>query len=233
MVETILDLNQSVILNTMKTINMSEGNSLMNNFIAELRDVTIQNDPMRFRRNIERIGEIFAYEISKTLEFKSTKITTPLGSCTPQIMTENPVIATVLRAGLPLHMGILSYFDRSENCFISAYRRHTEGNNFEIASEYIASPSIEGKTVILCDPMLATGASLRVGYEAMLERGNPKHVHLVSIIASQHGVDYVREYLPSEKCTLWCGDIDPKLNEKAYIIPGLGDAGDLAFGPKL
>lgn len=217
----------------MKVINLGESNSIFNQFIAEIRDVTVQNDPLRFRRNIERIGEIFAYEISKTLEYKTTGVTTPLGVSQMSIPEAFPVLATVLRAGLPMHQGLLNYFDRSGNAFISAFRKYIDKKEFVIEYEYLASPSLEGKVVILSDPMLATGSSLEVGFHALHEKGKPKHVHLAAIIASQAGVDYVVDKLKGENCTLWVGAIDPDLNAKAYIVPGLGDAGDLAYGTKL
>lgn len=217
----------------MKVINLGEGNSIFNQFIAEIRDVTVQTDPLRFRRNIERIGEIFAYEISKTLDYETKAIKTPLGVADMNVPAAFPILATVLRAGLPMHQGVLNYFDRSGNAFISAFRKYVDKKDFVIEFEYMASPSLDDKEVILCDPMLATGASLEVGYHALHEKGKPKHVHLAAIIASQAGVDYVVDKLKGANCTLWVGAIDPVLNEKAYIVPGLGDAGDLAYGEKV
>lgn len=217
----------------MKVVNLSEQNSIFNQFIAEIRDVTVQTDPYRFRRNIERIGEIFAYEISKTLDYQSKKVTTPLGIAHVETPVGFPILATILRAGLPLHQGLLNYFDRSGNAFISAYRKYVDKKEFVIEFEYLASPSLHDKVVILSDPMLATGASLEIGYQALLQKGTPKHVHLTAIIASQAGVDHVVKSLPADKCTLWVGAIDPELNDKAYIVPGLGDAGDLAYGEKM
>ena len=217
----------------MKIVNIGAGNSIFNQFIAEIRDTKIQDDPLRFRRNIERIGEIFAYEISKELPYNRRSITTPLGISNMLIPEGFPILATILRAGLPLHSGLLNYFDRSGNAFISAYRKYIDQKEFVIEFEYLASPSLEGKTVILSDPMLATGSSLEIGYKALLEKGTPEHVHLVAVIASQAGVDYVNQHLPADNCTLWVGAIDPILNEHKYIVPGLGDAGDLAYGEKL
>lgn len=217
----------------MKIINLGEQNSIFNQFIAEIRGVTVQTDPLRFRRNIERIGEIFAYEISKTLTYETKEIQTPLGVSNMKVPQAFPILATVLRAGLPMHQGVLNYFDRSGNAFISAYRKYLDKEEFVIEFEYMASPSLDDKEVILCDPMLATGSSLEVGYHALHEKGLPKHVHLAAIIASQTGVDYVANRLKDENCTLWVGAIDPILNEKSYIVPGLGDAGDLAYGEKL
>ncbi len=206
-------------------------NSIFNTFIAELRDENIQKDPLRFRRNLERIGEIFAYEISKTLTFNAQNVTTPLGVAKESLIVEQPVLATILRAGLPLHIGLLNYFDRAENAFISAYRKHTTDDEFEVEIEYLSSPKIDNKVLILNDPMLASGASMVLGYEAMLSKGTPKHTHVVAIIASRKGVEYAKKNLP-ENTTFWIGAIDEELNDKSYIIPGLGDAGDLAFGVK-
>ncbi len=217
----------------MKVVNIGNSNSIFNQFISEIRDTKVQTDPLRFRRNIERIGEIFAYEISKELPYIPKNVTTPLGVSKMVVPEDLPILATILRAGLPLHTGLLNYFDRSGNAFISAYRKYIDQKDFVIEFEYLASPSLEGKTVILSDPMLATGSSLEIGYKALLEKGTPEHVHLVAIIASQEGVDYVVNNVPSENCTLWVGAIDPILNDHKYIVPGLGDAGDLAYGEKL
>jgi len=217
----------------MKTIHLGKQNSIFNHFIREIRDVKIQNDAMRFRRNIERIGEIFAYEISKEMEYKSKDITTPLGISTESLMTEKPVLATILRAGLPLHQGLLNYFDRSDNCFISAFRKHKKGGNFEIKIEYMSSPSLDGKTVVLCDPMLASGNSMVLAMKALLSKGKPKHIHIVAIIASVEGIQYLKENIPFRNCTLWLGTQDAEMTSQSYIVPGLGDAGDLAYGVKL
>jgi uracil phosphoribosyltransferase len=217
----------------MKVINLSDQNSIFNQFIAEIRDVNVQTDPFRFRKNIERIGEVFAYEISKTLEYHQREVETPLGFAKVETPETFPILATILRAGLPLHQGLLNYFDRSGNAFISAYRKYVDKKEFIIEFEYMASPSLYDKVVILSDPMLATGSSLEISYHALMQKGMPKHVHLVAVIASQQGVDYVVKKLPAEHCTLWVGAIDPELNDKAYIVPGLGDAGDLAYGEKL
>ena len=206
-------------------------NSIFNTFIAEIRDKNIQQDPLRFRRNLERLGEVFAYEISKKLTYKTTDVVTPLGIAKENLITEQPVLATILRAGLPLHIGLLNYFDRAENAFISAYRKATAGKEFEIEIEYLSSPKIDNKVLILNDPMLASGASMVMGYQAMLEKGTPKEVHIVCIIASRKGLEYAQENLPSN-VTFWVGAIDEELNDKSYIIPGLGDAGDLAYGIK-
>ena len=210
---------------------LSEQNSIINRFIAELRDVSIQNDRARFRRNLERIGEIAAYEISKTLPYHTKDFTTPLGVAPMDVPSEQPVVATILRAGLPLHQGVLNYFDHADNAFISAYRKHHKDGSFEISLEYVASPSLDGRIVILTDPMLATGQSMVMTYKAMLERGVPAHTHVVSVIASNLGVEYVKKHL-SSNITLWIGAVDEELTAQSYIVPGLGDAGDRLFGTK-
>jgi uracil phosphoribosyltransferase len=212
--------------------NLGKANSIFNQFVAELRDINVQNDSMRFRKNLERMGEIFAYEISKQFTFENTEVVTPLGVAHHSLIRKQPVIATILRAGLPLHQGILNYFDRAENAFISAYRRHHKDGSFDIAVEYLSAPSLEDKVLILTDPMLATGASMVLTYKALLKRGKPVHTHIVSAIASAEGVDYVKKHLP-ENITIWVGAIDEELTAQSYIVPGLGDAGDLAFGNKI
>lgn len=212
---------------------LSEQNSIFNQFVAELRDVTIQNDSMRFRRNLERMGEIMGYEISKTLAYQTKETTTPLGIAETSHLIEQPVIATILRAGLPMHLGVLNYFDRAENAFISAYRRHHKDNTFDIHVEYVSSPSINDKVVILCDPMIATGGSIVLAFKALLAKGTPKHTHIISAISSRQGIDYVRANMPSKDFTIWCGAVDEELTAHSYIVPGLGDAGDLAFGTKI
>ncbi|MBT3612181.1 MAG: uracil phosphoribosyltransferase [Flavobacteriales bacterium] len=217
----------------MKIINLEKQNSIFNHFIREIRDVNIQKDAMRFRRNIERIGEVFAYEISKKMTYKNNDITTPLGISSESLMIEKPVLATILRAGLPLHQGLLNYFDSSENCFISAFRKNKKGGDFEIKIEYMSSPDLEGKTVILCDPMLASGSSMVLAMEALLSKGKPKHIHVVVTIASSEGVQYFKENSPFRNCTLWLGAEDKGMTAQSYIVPGLGDAGDLAFGEKI
>lgn len=218
----------------MKIYNLSDNNSLLNNFIRDIRDITIQGDRLRFRRNIERIGEVMAYEISKTLAYKSIEVTTPLAPAQVNIPNEDVVIATILRAGLPFHHGILNYFDGAENAFVSAYRKYKEKTHrdFDIHIEYIASPSIEGKTIILSDPMLATGGSMEMTYRALLTKGTPAHIHIATIVASQQAIDYCKTHFPEEKTTIWAAVIDPDLNESSYIVPGIGDAGDLAYGEK-
>ena len=216
----------------MEIINLGKQNSIFNHFIREIRDVSIQKDAMRFRRNIERIGEVFAYEISKKMIYGNNEITTPLGISSESLMIEKPVLATILRAGLPLHQGLLNYFDSSENCFISAFRKHKKGGEFEIKIEYMSSPYLEGKTVILCDPMLASGSSMVLAMKALLSKGKPKHIHVVVTIASSEGIQYFKENLPVRNCTLWLGAEDKEMTAESYIVPGLGDAGDLAFGEK-
>lgn len=214
-------------------IDLSLHNSVFSQFMAEIRDQKIQTDRLRFRRNLERVGEVLAYEISKELEYESRSVTTPLASSACQVLSEQPVLATILRAGLPLHQGLLNYFDQSDNTFISAYRlHHDDDDEFDVEVEYLASPSLEGKTVILCDPMLATGTSMVLAYKALLARGKPAKIHVATVIASRQGVDFVKANLPKGS-NIWCGAIDDKLTPRAYIVPGLGDAGDLAYGEKL
>lgn len=213
--------------------NLALQNSILNQFVSEIRDVEIQKDSLRFRKNMERLGEIFAYEISKTLHYDHVKTTTPLGIADSKQLASEVVVATILRAGLPLHSGVLNYFDKAPSAFISAYRKHHKNNTFEIALEYIASPDLSDKTVILCDPMLASGSSVVLSYKAMLAKGTPKHTHIVTAIASAQGLDHVKAMMPSLNYTIWCGAIDEELTAQAYIVPGLGDAGDLAFGDKI
>ena len=222
----------------MKVINLSETNSVLNHYLREIRDVNIQKDPLRFRRNIERIGEFMAMELSKVLDYQPTEVQTPLATTTVNTLSDQLVVATILRAGLPLHQGFLNIFDRAENAFLSAYRRvgrnvHGE-EQLEIVAEYMAAPSIDGKTLIIADPMLATGMSMEVGYLALLRHGTPKHTHLCCTIGTPQAVDCLRKSLnDSPDVTLWCAAIDPVLNEKKYIVPGLGDAGDLCYGIKI
>ncbi len=209
-----------------------EKNSILNKFIAQIRDEITQKDSMRFRKNIERIGEIAAYEISKTLNYSKTEVVTPLGLSDIYVPDDKIVIASVLRAGLPLHNGFLNIFDDAQNAFISAYRKYHDDNTFEISSEYVSSPELEGKVLILLDPMLATGSSMMVAYKALLKRGKPKHTHIFSVIASREGVEFIEMNFPTKKYTLWLGSVDDELTAHAYIVPGLGDAGDLAYGEK-
>lgn len=215
----------------MKVINLSEQPSLLNQYLKELRSVDIQKDSMRFRRNMERIGEIMAMEISRQLTYTTEQVQTPLALATMMVPQDKVVLGTVLRAGLPLHQGFLNMFDHAENAFISAFREENEGE-IEIVSEYLAAPSIEGKTLILVDPMLATGLSMEVAYKALLSHGTPKKVHIACVFSTPQSIQYLSDNLPDET-TLWCAVVDPVLNEKKYIVPGLGDAGDLCFGEKL
>ena len=212
-------------------INFQDSNSIYNTFLSELRDKNIQSDAMRFRRNLERLGEISALEISRYLHYSSENIITPLGTAQMNLIDEPLVLATILRAGLPLHQGLLNYFDAAENCFISAYRKHTSEEEFDVEIEYMSSPDLTGKTVLLNDPMLASGRSMVLAYKALLKRGVPKKIHVVGVIASQEGVDFVKNHLP-EDTTIWIGAIDKEMTKESYIVPGLGDAGDLAYGTK-
>ncbi|MEQ6125004.1 uracil phosphoribosyltransferase [Pseudotenacibaculum sp. MALMAid0570] len=217
----------------MKIHHLAKNNSVLNTFLKEIREQDIQKDSMRFRRNIERIGEVLSYELSKDLSFSSEQIQTVLGVKESEIINDNLVICSILRAGLPLHQGVLNYFDAAENAFISAYRYHPKNDDeFEIKVEYFASPSLDGKTLILADPMLATGQSLVTVYNAILKFGTPKKIHLMSVIGATKGIEYIQKHF-SEDTDLWIADIDETLNDKGYIVPGLGDAGDLAFGSKL
>lgn len=217
----------------MPVFDLSKNNSVLNTFVSELRDVDVQKDPMRFRKNLVRIGEIMAYEVSKMLNYEKKNIYTPLDIHESSFLKDKLVIGTILRAGLPLHEGFLNYFDYAENAFVSAYRKYVDKENFEINVEYISSPDINRKTLILVDPMLATGTSFELAYEALMEKGKPAEVHLVSVIASKNGVDYLGDKFDLDAINLWCAAIDPRLNSKSYIVPGLGDAGDLAFGEKI
>lgn len=213
-------------------INLSENHSLISNWVSELRDVTVQTDRMRFRRNLERIGEVAAYEISKQLPFVTLPFQTPLGEADCKVLETQPVIATILRAGLPMHQGVLNYFDKADNAFISAYRKHHKNGEFEIKVEYMSCPAIEGRTLIIADPMIATGASLVSATEVLKTVGQPSSIHIVCGIAASQGLEYV-ERLLGKDITIWCGAIDDELTAKSYIVPGLGDAGDLAYGSKM
>ncbi|RPH32955.1 MAG: uracil phosphoribosyltransferase [Bacteroidales bacterium] len=212
---------------------IGDSNSILNQFIAELRDVKVQNDSMRFRRNLERIGEIFSYELSKELHYESHQVQTPLGEAEVNLPTDQLVLATILRAGLPLHQGMLNFFDKAENAFISAFRKYSKDGSFHIQFEHLSCPKIDGKVLIIADPMIATGASMLLSYKALLEKGTPKHTHIVSVIASKEGVDYMKRNLPQKSVTLWLGAVDDELTVKSFIVPGLGDAGDLAYGSKV
>ena len=212
--------------------HLSEKHSLLSNWIAEIRDVTIQNDRMRFRRNLERIGEVAAYEMSKLMPTIVKKTTTPLGIHDSKVLAEQPVLATILRAGLPLHQGMLNYFDKADNAFISAYRKHHDNGSFEISIDYLSCPDLNNRVLIVSDPMLATGASLVQTIQAITKQHTPKKIHIVVAIASKKGIETVEAAL-GKNIPIWCGDIDDSLNDKSYIIPGLGDAGDLAYGTKI
>ena len=212
--------------------NIGQENSIFNTFLSELRDVNIQKDPLRFRRNLERIGEIFAYEISKVMEYKKANIETPLGEAHMSVLADKPVLATILRAGLPLHQGMLNFFDQAENAFISAYRKYDADEDFVIKLNYVSSPNIQNKILILSDPMLATGGSIVASLKGIYEKGEPAHTHVVCVLASEEGIKTIRKNFSLKKMTLWVGAIDDELTAKAYIVPGLGDAGDLAYGAK-
>lgn len=212
---------------------LGNNHSILDQYLSEIRDEVIQKDPLRFRENMYRIGEIFAYEISKTLEFEVADVTTPLGVAKVPVLKQQPVLATILRAGLSVHNGLLKIFDRGENCFISAYRKYSEEGDFDIEFEYMASPSLDSKVVILSDPMLASGKSMEIGYHALFSKGIPTHIHLVSVISSRQGVNYIIDKIRAENVTLWLGAIDEGMTPHSYIVPGLGDAGDLAYGEKI
>lgn len=212
-------------------INLSKQHSLLSNWVSELRDVEVQNDRMRFRKNLERIGEVAAYEISKTLAWEEKEITTPLGIASCKVLQSQPVLATILRAGLGMHNGLLNYFDKGENAFISAYRKHHPDGSFEISIEYMSCPELDGKVLIISDPMIATGASLVKALQYLKQEGVSKEIHIVCAIACTVGIEFVLREQP--KATIWCGDIDDEITAKGYIVPGLGDAGDLAFGQKM
>ena len=213
---------------------LSQQNTVLNRFIAQVRDKSIQQDSMRFRRNMERIGEITAYEISKTLPYKTSLVETPLGEASVEMIDEQLVLATILRAGLPYHQGFLNYFDDAQNAFVSAYRKSTKDGKFTVKVEYISCGDLEGKTLLLVDPMLATGSSLVLAYNALCERGGtPCHTHVASVIASEQGIDYVNKNMPRLTTTVWAAAVDEELTSRSYIVPGIGDAGDLAYGEKI
>ena len=216
----------------MRIVNLGDTNSILNKFVAELRDVDIQKDSLRFRRNVERIGEIMAYEISKEFHYSTKDIQSPLGIAPMNTPDDQIVISTILRAGLPFHQGFLRYLDNAENAFVSAYRKYKDRLNFDIHIEYIASPRLTGKTLIISDPMLATGSSMELAYEALLTKGVPGHVHIASIISSKQALEYLQKKMPDDKTTIWIAALDNDLDDHSYIVPGLGDAGDLAFGEK-
>lgn len=211
---------------------LSKENTVFNTFISEIRDNEIQKDSMRFRRNMERIGEIFAYEVSKKLEYSNQIVKTPLGESEMSVFNEQPVIISILRAGLPMHQGVLNYFDKAENAFVSAYRKHHKDGKFDIQVEYLSSPDLTGKTIIIVDPMLATGSSMHLVYKSLLSKGTPKKIHVVAAISSLQALDFVKSKFP-KNTEFWLGDVDDELTAQSYIVPGLGDAGDLAYGAKM
>ena len=212
---------------------LGEENSLFNQFLSELRDEKIQSDRLRFRRNLERIGEIFAYEISKSMDYSPKEVITSLGVAEMNLLKEHPVLATIFRAGIPMHQGMLNYFDRGDNAFISAYRKYEKSKKFKIRIEYSSSPDLTGRVLILSDVMLATGASALLAYQQLLASGKPRHTHIVSVLASSEGVEYLKRNLSSTDVSLWVGAVDDELTAQSYIVPGLGDAGDLAYGSKI
>lgn len=215
----------------MKIVNFAETPSLMSQFLLEMRSTDIHSDSLRFRRNLQRTGEIMAYEISKVMQHRKQDVETPLGTAHCDVIDESVVLGTIFRAGVPFHQGFLDYFDSAENAFVSAYRKYKEKESFDVFIEYLASPRLEGKTLILVDPMLATGASMELSYRALLTKGNPAKLHIASVIASRQAVEYLEKILPQDS-TLWVGVIDDEINSHSYIVPGLGDAGDLAYGIK-
>lgn len=219
----------------MKIINLSDNNSIVNQYLAELRDVNYQQNRLLFRNNITRIGEMMAYEISKTLSYEARDVTTPLGTARVNMPTDKIVLATIFRAGLPFHTGFLNVFDHAGNAFVSAYREYTDDSHTEVGIhvEYLATPSIDDKTLIIADPMLATGGSMELGYKAFLTHGTPKRIHVACVIAAPDGIENVKNSLPADRTTVWCAAIDPALNEHKYIVPGFGDAGDLCYGGKM
>ena len=216
----------------MEIVNLGEENSLFNQFVYEMRDKQIQTDSLRFRENMKRIGSLMAYEISKRLAYNMQDVTTPLGTAQCSLSDDKVVLATILRAGLPMHEGMLYFLDQAENAFISAYRKYETGDNFHIQFEHISGPGLTDKVLILADPMLATGASMELAYKALLGNGTPKYTHIATVIASREGVEFMADKLSEENVTLWVGAIDDELTSKSYIVPGLGDAGDLAYGSK-
>ncbi|MDE5969708.1 MAG: uracil phosphoribosyltransferase [Muribaculaceae bacterium] len=216
----------------MKIVNFAEYPSIVNQYMTELRDVKVQSDMLRFRRNLERIGEIMAFEISRTLDYRKVEIETPLAPMQSDVIDTQVVLATIFRAGVPFHQGFLNYFDHAQNAFVSAYRKYKEKDNFDICIEYLASPRLDGKTLIIADPMLATGASMELSYRALLTKGTPSQVHVCSVIASRQAIDYIKKTFPEAHTTIWVGAIDDEINAHKYIVPGLGDAGDLAYGVK-
>lgn len=219
----------------MQVINFSDSNTIVNQYLAEIRDVDYQQNRLLFRNNIMRVGEMMAYEISKTLDYEIKDVTTPLGVSRVSVPADKIILATIFRAGLPFHNGFLNVFDHAGNAFVSAYREYTNSKHTEVGIhvEYLATPSIDGKTLIIADPMLATGGSMELGYRAFLTKGTPKRIHIACVIATPDGINHIKKTLPDDKTTIWCGAIDPGMNEHKYIVPGFGDAGDLCYGSKL
>ncbi len=219
----------------MQIIDLSKNNSIINQFLAEMRDVDYQQNRLLFRNNIMRVGEMMAYEISKTLDYVPRNVQTPLGVSTVNVPADKVILATIFRAGLPFHNGFLNVFDHAGNAFVSAYREYTDNEHTQVGIhvEYLATPSVEGKTLIIADPMLATGGSMELGYKAFLTKGTPKRIHVACIIASPEGIEHVKQTFPDDKTTVWCAAIDPGMNEHKYIVPGFGDAGDLCYGDKV
>ena len=219
----------------MQIIDLSKNNSIINQFLAEMRDVDYQQNRLLFRNNITRVGEMMAYEISKTLDYVPRNVKTPLGVSTVNVPADKIILATIFRAGLPFHNGFLNVFDHAGNAFVSAYREYTNNEHTQVGIhvEYLATPSVEGKTLIIADPMLATGGSMELGYKAFLTKGTPKRIHVACVIASPEGIEHVKNTFPDDKTTVWCAAIDPGMNEHKYIVPGFGDAGDLCYGDKV
>lgn len=211
---------------------LSTGNSILNQYLSEIRDAEIQKDSLRFRRNLERLGGLFAYEISKVLNYEAREVITPLGIANVPVLVDYPVLATILRAGLPFHQGLLNFFDKSENAFISAFRRHRKDGTFSISIEYASVGQIEDKVVILSDTMLASGASMVLAYRELISHGKPKHTHIATAVASAEGIEHVKKHISKQDVTIWVGAVDDEMTAQSYIVPGLGDAGDLAFGKK-
>ena len=217
----------------LKTVILGNRGSLLDQFLAEIRNETVQKDRMRFRRNMERVGEIMAYEISREMVFRNESIKTPLGIADVPVIDKQPVLATILRAGIPFHQGFLNYFDHADNAFVAGFRKYHDDNSFEIKIDYVTSPDLTDREIIIVDPMLATGGSFELAYKALARYGKPAHIHLAAIISSREGIEYMHKVMPSDRCTIWSAAVDDELTVKSYIVPGLGDAGDLAYGDKL
>lgn len=217
----------------LKTVILGNRGSLLDEFLSEIRSEKIQKDRLRFRRNMERVGEIMAYEISREMVFRTESIKTPLGIADVPVIDKQPVIATILRAGIPFHHGFLNYFDNADNAFVAGFRKYHDDNSFEIKIDYVTSPDLNNRELIIVDPMLATGGSFELAYKALSKYGKPSHIHLAAIISSREGIEYMHKTMPANRCTIWSAAVDDELTVKSYIVPGLGDAGDLAYGDKL